>query len=84
MVQQRQGYMASVRMLSQRTIRPETLQIPGGTAPDGSRNFFLADGVTTLFRDGTEYGSTSGQEIFRFGIGLGCLGRRSNSLAMPQ
>ncbi len=64
MVQQRQGYMASVRMLSQRTIRPETLQIPGGTAPDGSRNFFLADGVTTLFRDGTEYGSTSGQEIF--------------------
>jgi hypothetical protein len=64
MVQQEQGFMASVRMISQRTQRPETLQIPGGTAADGAKHFFLADGVTTLFQDGTEYGTTSGQEIF--------------------
>lgn len=64
MVQQRLGYMASVRMHSQRSLRPETLQIPGGSAPDGAKNFFMADGVTTLYQDGTEYGTTSGQEIF--------------------
>jgi len=58
MVQQRLGYMASVRMHSQRSLRPETLQIPGSSAPDGAKNFFMADGVTTLYQDGTEYGTS--------------------------
>ncbi|MCY2974223.1 MAG: polysaccharide lyase beta-sandwich domain-containing protein, partial [Planctomycetota bacterium] len=64
MIQQRQGFMASVRMISQRTIRPETLTLPGGSISEGAKNFFLADGVTTLYESGSEYGTTSGQEIF--------------------
>jgi hypothetical protein len=58
MVQQRQGYMASVRMLSNRTLRPETLN------GEGLQNYYLGDGVTTLYLDGTEYGSVKGSEIF--------------------
>ncbi len=64
MVQQREGYMAAVRMISQRTIRPETLQIPGGTVPEGGKNYFLGDGFTTIYQSGTEFGSVSGQEVF--------------------
>lgn len=64
LTQQRQGYLASVRMISQRTLRPETLTIPGSTDAEGATNYFLADGVTTVYQDGTEYGTTSGQEIF--------------------
>ncbi len=58
MVQQRQGYFASVRMISSRTIRPETLN------GEGLQSFYLGDGVTTLYVDGKEYGTTKGQEIF--------------------
>ncbi len=65
MVQQREGYMAAVRMISQRTIRPETLQIPGGTVPEGGKKLLSRRRrFTTIYQSGTEFGSVSGQEVF--------------------
>jgi hypothetical protein len=58
MVQQRSGYMDSVRMISDRTKRPEQL------SGEGLQSYYEGDGVTTLYVTGTEYGSTSGSEIF--------------------
>ncbi len=62
MVQQRQGYRASVHMISQRTQRPQTVQV--AATADGAQNFFLGDGVTIIHQDGNEFGSATGQEIY--------------------
>ncbi|MCR9210317.1 MAG: PA14 domain-containing protein [bacterium] len=62
MVQQQDQFMASVRMLSQRTIRPESAQ-PSGQL-EGAKSYFLADGVTTVYQDGTEYRSDAANAIF--------------------
>jgi|GEM_PF-3131892 len=64
MVQQSPDYMAAVRMISQRTQRPETLQSSDRSTPEGAQHYFLGDGVTTLFRTGEEYGANSHKEIF--------------------
>jgi Polysaccharide lyase family 8, super-sandwich domain/Concanavalin A-like lectin/glucanases superfamily/Polysaccharide lyase family 8, C-terminal beta-sandwich domain/Bacterial Ig domain len=62
MVQQRQGYRASVHMISQRTQRPQSVQV--ADTGDGAQNFFLGDGVTLIHHDGNEYGTSAGQEIY--------------------
>ena len=62
MVHQRLGYMAAVRMTSERTVRPETWVGKRTANPDG---YFLGDGFTTLIRDGHEFG-TLNNEVFRF------------------
>lgn len=62
MVQQQDHFMASVRMLSQRTIRPESAQ-PSGQF-EGAKSYFLADGVTTVYQDGTEYRTEASNAIF--------------------
>ena len=61
MVHRRAGYMVSVRMLSERTIRPESY--PGtSNNPDG---YYLADGFTSVMNHGMEFGS-KGREIFKY------------------
>jgi hypothetical protein len=57
MVQQRAGYMAAVRMLSSRTMRPETL------SGEGLQSYYLGDGFTTIYVTGDEYG-TGSNDIF--------------------
>ncbi len=64
MVQQNPNYIASVRMISQRTLRPETLQRPDRPRPEGAKSYFLGDGVTTVYQDQKEYGPNTGREIF--------------------
>ncbi len=64
MIQQQASFMASVRMISQRTLRPETLQRPDRPRSEGAKSYFLADGVTTVYRDGQEYSSETGGAIF--------------------
>ncbi|XP_071522475.1 chondroitinase-AC-like [Panulirus ornatus] len=57
-VHQRRDYMASVRILSNRTARQETWM--SGANING---FFQADGFLTVLVDGQEYG-VPGQEVF--------------------
>ena len=64
MIQQDPAMMAAVRMISLRSLRPETLQRPDRPRSEGAKSFFLGDGVTTFFQDGKEYGPITGREIF--------------------
>jgi chondroitin AC lyase len=58
MVHHRKKFMASVRMVSERTLRPETF------LAENKKGYFLGDGYTTIIKDGDEYGRKVGQEIF--------------------
>ena len=60
MVHRRSRYMASVRMLSNRTIRPETWRASSYN-PHG---YYLGDGVLTIINHGREFG-VKGAEIFQ-------------------
>ncbi len=64
MIHHRPEFMAAVRMISQRSLRPETLLRPDQSRSEGTKSYFLADGVTTLFVDGDEYGDPMSDEIF--------------------
>ena len=57
MIHRRSDYMFSVRMISERTVRPET-------GSENKKGYYLGDGFTTIMLDGTEYGANEGDEIF--------------------
>jgi chondroitin AC lyase len=56
-VWQRPGMMATVKLLSSRTLRPET------AAGENTRGFFLGDGFTMLVQDGDEFGRRGQTEV---------------------
>ncbi|CAH1787119.1 unnamed protein product [Owenia fusiformis] len=63
MVHHRQGYMATVRMFSTRTVRPETWVSSRRTQnPDG---YYTGDGFVTLLQDDHEFGSRF-NEVFQY------------------
>ncbi|CAH1787118.1 unnamed protein product [Owenia fusiformis] len=63
MVHHRQSYMASVRMFSARTVRPETWASSRRTEnPDG---YYTGDGFVTLLQNDHEFGSRY-NEIFQY------------------
>ncbi len=57
MTHQRPEMMATLRMLSSRTLRPET------AAGMNRQGFFAGDGLTLFIQDGDELGARGGQEI---------------------
>jgi chondroitin AC lyase len=56
-VWQRPGMMATVKLLSNRTLRPET------AAGENRQGFFLGDGFTMLVQDGDEFGRRGQAEV---------------------
>jgi chondroitin AC lyase len=58
MLHQRADFMAAVRMLSSRTLRPET------AAGQNTKGYFEGDGLTTLLKDGDEYGAPGGPQLY--------------------
>jgi chondroitin AC lyase len=58
MIHRRPEYMFSLRMISERTVRPET------SASENKKGYYLGDGFTTVMLDGSEYGARVGEEIF--------------------
>ncbi|CAH1793302.1 unnamed protein product [Owenia fusiformis] len=63
MVHHRQAYMASIRMFSSRTVRPETWISSRRTQnPNG---YFTGDGFTTFLQDDHEFGSRY-NEVFQY------------------
>ena len=55
---QREDFFAAVRMLSSRTLRPETAD------GQNAKGYFEGDGFTVLLKDGDEYGAPGGPQLF--------------------
>ncbi|RXG56803.1 Chondroitinase-AC [Armadillidium vulgare] len=67
MAHQRQGYMVSLRLLSSRTSRPETIQAKGKSKAyynGNAKGYFKGDGFLTVLVNGRELGIYS-REVFQ-------------------